>query len=288
MEPHDPVRRVAVVSTGSVVVRPEHVGPTRKHVLHWLLTSREWTAPRPVNVYVVEHRDGLVLFDTGQDRASVTEPGYFPAGPVGLVYTRIAKSRIGADETLPARLAQLGYRIGDVGKAVVSHLHHDHIGGLRELGHAEILVSEAEWASLAGPLPEARGLLRSRIDLPGLRWNRVEFAPLADPELAPFTTGLDLFGDGALTLLPTPGHTPGSMSMLVRGPGRRPLLMVGDLTCDAELLAAGKLPGVGDRRRLAETVAAVNALRERQPGLTVLAAHDPNASALLEGALDGR
>ena len=46
----------------------------------------QWTAPRPINVYVIEQPEGLVLFDTGQDRASVTDPGYFPGGANGLVY----------------------------------------------------------------------------------------------------------------------------------------------------------------------------------------------------------
>jgi hypothetical protein len=46
----------------------------------WLRTSRHWTKPLPINAYVIEHRDGLVLFDTGQGRASITDPGYFPGG----------------------------------------------------------------------------------------------------------------------------------------------------------------------------------------------------------------
>ena len=276
-----PVRRVSVLSTGSVSIHPEHVGPTRKPSYWWLFTSSRWTAPLPVNVFVVEHRDGLVLFDTGQDRAAVTDPGYFPSGPTGLIYSRVARFDVPEGQTLPVQLAKLGHRTGDVDKVVISHLHHDHIGGLRDLGHADILIGSAELESLDRPLPEARGLLSRHIDLPGLQWHPVDFEPIDG--LAPFTTGLDLFGDGALTLLPTPGHTPGSLSMLVRGPGR-PLLMVGDLTYDADLLAAGKLPGLGDRRQMARAAANVNALRVRLPGLTVLAAHDPAAAALLERA----
>ncbi len=76
----DPIARVSVVSTGSVQIRPEHVGPTRKNTYVWLMTSRRWTPPRPINAYVIEHREGLVLFDTGQDIASVTDPDYFPGG----------------------------------------------------------------------------------------------------------------------------------------------------------------------------------------------------------------
>ncbi|MEV0890991.1 N-acyl homoserine lactonase family protein [Promicromonospora sp. MEB111] len=281
----DPIARVSVISTGSVSIRPEHVGPTRKNTYVWLFTSTRWTAPRPINVYVIEHRDGLVLFDTGQDRASVTDPDYFPRGLNGLIYSRLAKFEIGPTDTLEAGLSGLGHRLEDVDKAVISHLHQDHIGGLPVLGGAEILVSDQEWDSLSEPLPEARGLLRSHIDLHGLRWNRVAPEPLTDPALAPFTHGHDLFDDGSLVLLPTPGHTPGSQSLLVRRPGHAPLLLVGDLTYDARLLAAGKLPGIGDKGRLRDTVAKVDALRETQPGLVILAAHDPRAADLLAEAL---
>jgi N-acyl homoserine lactone hydrolase len=61
----DPIRRVSVVSTGQVQIRPEHVASTWRPTALWLLTSRTWTPPRPINAYVIEHRDGLVLFDTG-------------------------------------------------------------------------------------------------------------------------------------------------------------------------------------------------------------------------------
>jgi N-acyl homoserine lactone hydrolase len=268
------VKRVSVVSTGTVSIRPEHVGPTRKSMYWWLLTSRKWTEPLPINVYVIEHRDGLVLFDTGQDRASVTDPGYFPGGAAGVIFDRLARFDVGPHETLTARLAALGHDIADVRTAVISHLHQDHIGGLRELGGAELLISRREWDTLAEPAPGLRGLLRSHIELPGLRWKHLDV-----PE-----QGYDLFGDGSLTLLATPGHTPGSLSMLVRRPGRAPLLMVGDLTYDDRRLRDGRVPGVGSRRQLVETTAAVNELRRQYPGLVILPAHDPGAAARLATA----
>lgn len=280
----NPIARVSVLSTGSVRIRPEHVGPTRKSPYVWLATSRRWTAPLPINVFVIEHRDGVVLFDTGQDRASVTDSSYFPGGPSSVLYSRLARFDIGPEETLEHRLRLLGYGLDDVDTAVLSHLHQDHIGGLPQLGRTQIVVSEAEWDSLAKPFPEARGLLRSHIDLDGLRWRRIASEPLADPGLRPFTTGHDLFGDGSLVLLPTPGHTPGSLSLLVRRTDRPPLLLVGDLTYDADLLAAGLVPGLGNRRQMRSSVTAVTALRERMPGLVVLAAHDPAAAAALGDA----
>ncbi len=126
----NPIRRVSVLSTGTVMIRPEHAESNGTPLMWWLNTSRRWTQPRPINVYVIEHERGLVLFDTGQDRASVTEPDYFPSGFAGHVYRRLARFEIAPHETLTRRLEGLGYDIADVRVAVLSHLHQDHIGGL--------------------------------------------------------------------------------------------------------------------------------------------------------------
>ena len=181
----DPILRVSVVSTGQVQIRPDHLASTWRPTAWWLLASRRWTGPRPINAYVIEHRDGLVLFDTGQDRASVTDPGYFPGGMTGVLYERLARFEISPDETLTAGLGRLGYAAGDVKTAVISHLHQDHIGGLAELSHADIIVSQAEWDTLSSPLPELRGLMRRHIDLPGLRWHRIEPEPHRRPRARP-------------------------------------------------------------------------------------------------------
>lgn len=274
----DPVRRVSVVSTGTVTIRPQHVRSHGSPLLWWLLTSRHWTAPLPINAYLIEHEEGLVLFDTGQDRASVTDPEYFPGGPAGLLYRRLARFDIRPGQTLSGQLAAIGYDIAEVGTAVLSHLHQDHIGGLGELSRTEIIVSAAEWETLAKPGAQTRGLMRRHIDLPGLRWRRLAMEPVQDPGLSPFQLAHDLFGDGSLVLLPTPGHTPGSMSLLVRRAGRPPLLMVGDVTYDVDLAQREQVPGVGSRGKLLETTRAVNALARRHPGLVILPAHDPGAA----------
>jgi N-acyl homoserine lactone hydrolase len=277
----DPVKAVSVISTGTVEIHPEHAFGTSKPLYWWLLTSRRWLPPRPINVYVIEHAKGLLLFDTGQDRASVTDASYFPGGFTGVIYDRLARFHIGEQETLTAQLATLGYTPADVGTAILSHLHQDHMGGLPELGGADLLVAKAEWAELSKPAPEPRGFLRNHIQLPGLNWQQISLEPTNDPALAPFTQSLDVMGDGSLVMLPTPGHTAGSLSLLIQRRTRSPLLLVGDLTYGAELLERRQLPGVGGRRQLTNTTNQVLALKERMPDLAILPAHDPTAAQRL-------
>ena len=184
----DAVRAVSVVSTGTVQIHPEHPYGTRKPLYWWMLTSRRWTPPRPINVYVIEHAKGLVLFDTGQDRASVTDEAYFPDGFTGLIYDRLARFDIGEQDTLTAQLAALGYTPADVDTAILSHLHEDHIGGIGELKDADLLVSAAEWAQLSKAAPEPRGFLRTHIQVPGAKWHQISLEPTRYPALAPFTS----------------------------------------------------------------------------------------------------
>jgi glyoxylase-like metal-dependent hydrolase (beta-lactamase superfamily II) len=70
--------------------------------------------------------------------------------------------------TLLAGLERLGYHTSDVTTAVISHLHQDHIGGVRNIAHADLVVSPVEWRSPHRPMPDAHGLLRAHIDLRGL------------------------------------------------------------------------------------------------------------------------
>ena len=126
--------------------------------------------------------------------------------------------------------------------------------------------------------------MRRHIDLPGLRWHRIEPELSGNPGLAPFRSCHDLFGDGSLVLLPPPGIRPARCRCWCASQDRPPLLMVGGLSFDADLLELGHVPGVGSRRRLRDATAMINTMRLGNPGLVILPAHDPAAASRLAQA----
>lgn len=276
----EPIQSVSVISTGSVEVHPEHIFGTRKPSLWWIFTSKRWVEI-PIYVFVIEHAQGLVLFDTGMDRAVVTNPDFFPDKITKYIYAHVFRFHQGPEDTLSHQLELSGYRTADVQKAVISHLHWDHAGGIGEIPQAELVVSQQAWQHMMEPHPEREGVLRRDIDIPGAKWNRIKFQPANDPSLAPFTHVYDLMGDGSLILLPTPGHLTGSMSMLVRRKNAAPLLMVGDLTYNVEALMQDQLPGRGNKKQLLASFAKVRALKESMPELVILAAHDRSVENVL-------
>lgn len=277
------VRAIHLIQTGSGEQHPEHRFRTQKPLWWWVLTSRSWL-PCPIHAFLLEHRDGLVLFDTGLDPAIAEDPGYISQAVGRVLLKRIFRLHIRPEDRLGARLRALGFDPADVRKVVVSHLHFDHIGGIGDVPQAELLVSQGEWDRLSLPRPEHDWILREHVALRDAKWCQVHFAPSDDPLLGGFDGAYDVMGDGSMVLLPTPGHTPGSLSMLVRAEGLPPLLFVGDLTYQLDALQNDVLPGLGDAAALRQSYAKVRELMARLPGLIVLPAHDPATADVLARA----
>ncbi|MEM7612500.1 MAG: N-acyl homoserine lactonase family protein [Pseudomonadota bacterium] len=285
-EPDRSVESVQAFTTGAAQQHKEHRFGSRAPKIWWALTSRSWIEI-PINVFVIKHQDGQVLFDTGLDPAVNSDPHYVHSAIGRFFMRRVFRFDIGPDDTVTANLMRLNLRAEDVSTVVVSHLHFDHIGGIGDVPQAELLVSRDEWEQLSGPHPDRDYFFREHIILPGAKWRPIDFASTDDPILAPFGGCYDVMGDGALILIPTPGHTRGSLSMLIRTQERPPLLLIGDLSYSPELLMRDQLPGIfADKSQLAASYAKVRTLKSQLPDLVILGSHDPAAIDLLQdGAL---
>ncbi len=268
---------IDTITTGYGEQHAEHRYGTSKPLMWWVLTSKSWVRI-PINAYVIEHREGLVLFDAGMDPAVVLDPYYIDSAIGRFLLHRIFRFQASANDKLGTRLRAGGYSPADVCKVLISHLHFDHVGGIADVPQAELLVNEREWQRLSQPKPEQDWMLKDHIELPGARWRPIEFAATDDPLLAPFGGCYDVMGDQSMMLLPTPGHTPGSMSLLVRSADMPPVLFVGDLTYELELLQRDQMPGIGDHAALRATYAKVRDLKTALPDLVIVPSHDPAAA----------
>jgi N-acyl homoserine lactone hydrolase len=140
------------------------------------------------NCYLIHHSsEGYLLWDTGiTDRLTALPDGQ-TVQALGQTWYRA--------QTLTAALAALGAKPADVGYVAVSHVHPDHAGNVDEFPGATLIIQEDEW-DYARKLPlKPFTLERTTLQIEGDK---------------------DLFGDGSLTILSTPGHTPGHQSLLVR------------------------------------------------------------------------
>jgi glyoxylase-like metal-dependent hydrolase (beta-lactamase superfamily II) len=150
--------------------------------------------------YLVKHAKGWFLWDTGiADSVAAMPNGLVPADPKAVTWRR--------PKTLQAQIEQLGLKPDDVKAMAVSHTHPDHTGNVELFPQSVLYVQKAEY------------------DWPGAN-NTPRFRPSHPVEL--LTGDKDVFGDGSVTILSTPGHTPGHQSLLVKLPKTGAVVLSGD------------------------------------------------------------
>jgi glyoxylase-like metal-dependent hydrolase (beta-lactamase superfamily II) len=152
------------------------------------------------NCYLIKHAAGWMLWDTGLTDAIAAMPeGQKPADPKATHWYR--------PKTLASQLEQLGVKPSDIKIVAVSHTHPDHVGNVEMFPQSMLMVQKAEY------------------DWPGAN-NTPRFKP--EHPVTKLEGDKDVFGDGSVTIIATPGHTPGHQSLLVKLPKTGVLLLSGD------------------------------------------------------------
>lgn len=283
-DPKSRISSVRVLQCGRAEQHKEHRYGSRLPQLWWVFFGRSWV-DLPLQAFLIEHREGLVLFDTGIDPAIQSDKGYIKQAIGRFLLARIFRFHLNLSDRIDHALARVGAVASEIRTAIISHLHFDHVGGIAQIPQADLLVSAREWAILSEPHAEREWILREHIEIPDAKWRQITFQPSDDPLFDGFDGIHDVAGDGSMILLPTPGHTAGSMSMLIRQNGWDPILLVGDLTYEAALLEKGIVPGTGDKETLLASFAKVRGLRGQLPGLAIVASHDFGAEAVISQAM---
>jgi len=149
--------------------------------------------------WLIKHGSEWLLWDTGVPESSLQDPRGWSTLPKLIVYH--------LDKSLSAQLAEIGVKPGDIGRVAISHTHGDHIGNMGLFPNSTVVMQQAEYRwihSANGPNDNVNQLMALARNLLGTPKN----LQLIDGDT-------DVFGDGSVTLISTPGHTPGHQSLLV-------------------------------------------------------------------------
>ena len=166
-------------------------------------TARDVTIP--VNMWVLDHPKGLVVYDTGNNVA--VSDGNCKSHWVAGMCDFLQPNQTRAD-VIDKQLEKLGYKVEDVKIVITSHSHLDHIGNIEMFPNAVHVIQKQELYQAWWPEKFQRGGAHVMADYDNAReFNYMELKG-----------DYDLFGDGSVMIYSTPGHTMGHQSVKVKLP----------------------------------------------------------------------
>jgi len=266
--------KIHAIRTGLVQVRQAQRESHSKGLgrITDMLFDKEWTEWLPIYAWVIEHEEGVIVVDTGET-SRVHERGYHPAWHP--FYRRGVHFSVHPDEEIGPQLRALGISPRDVSQVVLTHLHTDHAGGLAHLTGCKFRVSKPEFEKASGMGGRLQGYLPNRWP----KWWQPEFIRFEDRPFGTFAKSMAITRCGDVVIVPTPGHTPDHVSVVVSGSPS--FFLAGDTSYTERLLVEGKVDGVSpDVAVSLQTMSRIVALARERP-LVYLPSHDPDAAERL-------
>lgn len=261
--------RIHAISTGTVAVtrafRRERGGDLLRKVN--ILIDSHFTEFMPVWVWVIEHPEGVIVVDTGEN-ADVLNPDYFDQ--VGMLdrYINHKTIRFGItrEQEIDRQLASLGIEPNRIRSVVMTHLHLDHTDGIRHFPKTEIVVARPEFLHPYNNLPE---LYPS--------WFKPRLVDYKTDSVDGFGKAVALTDAGDILLVATPGHTHHHSSVLFQADDAH-YLFAGDTSYDQSQLLRGELAGVNaNQKQTRQTYEVIQDYATRHP-LVYLPSHDADAA----------
>jgi glyoxylase-like metal-dependent hydrolase (beta-lactamase superfamily II) len=224
----------------------------------------------PIPAFLIEHPGaGPILVDTGLHPSVSIDPRQ----SLGRLLGRRDGFRMRPDQAVTDQVRARGLHPGEVGVVVMTHMHYDHTSGVSELPGATFLVDRREWESATAPRGFLRGYLPAHFDY-GFDWRTIDYDAAAVDSFASFAHSVDLFGDGSVRLVATPGHSAGHQSLVLRLRDGEALL-TGDALYERRAVDRDVRPLLmADEHRYWRSVKEIRRYLERTPGTIVITGHD--------------
>ena len=184
----------------------------------------------PILSVLIERDNDLVLFDTGIGTRIEEEMRPLIYWGNLFFHRYVMRTQFNPQhDALVHQLPRLGFKPSDVRNAVVSHLHWDHAGGMRDFPQAHFFVGRREWdfaSNLSKGALFKNAFIKEQIYGAGLDIELIETDPRKP--FKNFPASYDLFGDGSMIMVDLPGHSPGLMGMFLTMPSGRRFLFSAD------------------------------------------------------------
>lgn len=228
---------------------------------------------------LIRHPDGLLLIDGGLGAEAGEDLASMPAW---------LRPMFRFEDHRPARgqLVDAGIDPDSIARLVLTHMHWDHASALHDFPKARVVTTKAERDHALSEAAEPPSFIKRQYE--DIAEERYELARFDGPAYEGFERSQDLFGDGAVVLVPMAGHTPGALGVFLNLSSERRYFFVGDTVWSAKAIAAlaEKMPVArwladSDAEGVRGQVARLHRLQARLPKLVIVPAHDAAVHAAL-------
>jgi len=193
--------------------------------------------------WLIHRGSEWLLWDTGVPQSTLNDPKGWSTLPKLIVYH--------LDRTITDQLAAIGLKTDDITYVAISHTHGDHIGNVFLFPNSTFLMQRAEYAWISSPdgpndnVNQLKALARKLLGTPN--------------HLKLLEGDTDVFGDGSVTLVSTPGHTPGHQSLLVHLKNSGFIILSGDVVHLKENFEKNTVPSLNTDK--AASIASMDRIR---------------------------
>jgi len=227
----------------------------------------------PVPIFLVEHPGaGPFLVDTGLDPRLIDNA----RESVGVLSSRIYKIRMTSDQAASELVRSAGVDPEAIKLIVMTHMHFDHAGGVAQFPAAMFAVSEQEWR-VANDKGSMQGYYHNYFH-PEFAWRTIDYGGDEVASFESFGRSVDLFGDGSVRLVFTPGHSMGHQSLILRLADGHECLLCGDAACEMATIHDTVIPTLmADEHLFRRSLRELQHYLEPRPTTVVIPGHDPEA-----------
>jgi N-acyl homoserine lactone hydrolase len=253
---------------------PEFMAMTKGKagVVRQALFSRNNTIKLPIVAFLVEHPGvGPMIIDTGFHPSVATDPKQ----NLGRVYAALYSIDMKPEQAISAQLReQKGIEPSDVRVAIMTHLHMDHASAISEFTSATYVLGAGEWRAFHANRFSLNGYVRHHVEH-AVEYREVPYdSPVID-SYSTFGRSYDLFGDGSVRLVATPGHTQGHQSVILRLRNRE-ALVTGDAIYFLRTLDDERRGWtMADEHKWHRSIGEIRLYRRENPDAMIIPGHDP-------------